>query len=129
MILHRDDGLFVPGLQGVKEKPRADLIRLFSCGELAEYLSAELGDGIPADWMAWLQEPVKLSQYEPVASYWIPLGHRPGYLKHPYSEDFKCAACGYEQYTVLTLPPAVCPHCHAAMKGNPYAGIYNDQHS
>jgi len=46
---------------------------------------------------------------------WIPLGHRPGYLKHPWSEDYKCSLCGYEAYTILMEPPELCPNCHAEM--------------
>lgn len=46
---------------------------------------------------------------------WIPLGHRSGTLSHPWSEDFKCPFCGYEAYTILTLPPERCPRCHAKL--------------
>lgn len=46
---------------------------------------------------------------------WIPLGHRPGYLKHPFSEDYKCSVCGYEQYTLFMGPPAQCPACGSSM--------------
>lgn len=46
---------------------------------------------------------------------WQSLGHRIGYLKHPWSEDFKCSICGYEQYTLLFPPPDVCPKCGARM--------------
>ena len=44
---------------------------------------------------------------------WIPLGHQIGFLKHPWSEDYRCSLCGYEAYTLLSLPPDVCPQCHA----------------
>lgn len=47
---------------------------------------------------------------------WIPLGHRSGYLKHPWSEDFKCPFCGYEQYTLMMDPPNRCPKCWASLK-------------
>ena len=46
---------------------------------------------------------------------WIPLGHRPGYLKHPDSEDYKCPVCGYEQYTIYMMPPKRCPRCNSEM--------------
>lgn len=44
---------------------------------------------------------------------WIPLGHQIGFLKHPWSEDYRCSLCGYEAYTIGTPPPKVCPQCHA----------------
>ena len=44
---------------------------------------------------------------------WIPLGHQIGFMKHPWSEDYRCSLCGYEAYTLLSLPPTVCPQCHA----------------
>ena len=43
---------------------------------------------------------------------WICLGHRIGFLKHPYSVDWKCSNCGYESYWVT---PSVCPNCGAKM--------------
>ena len=46
---------------------------------------------------------------------WIPLGHRPGFCKHPYSEDYKCPVCGYEQYTIYMMPPKRCPRCNSEM--------------
>ena len=48
---------------------------------------------------------------------WISLGHRMGPMKHPWSEDYKCPFCGYEQYTVLSYPPESCPRCGAKLKG------------
>ena len=50
-------------------------------------------------------------------SHWISLGHQSGFLKHPYSEDFKCSNCGYEQYTIFNSPPDICPHCGQKMNG------------
>ena len=47
---------------------------------------------------------------------WIPLGHRMGVCKHPYSEDFKCSLCGYEAYTLFFDPPETCPNCGARME-------------
>lgn len=44
---------------------------------------------------------------------WICLGHQIGILKHPYSIDYRCSLCGYEAYTLFSLPPDVCPQCHA----------------
>ena len=44
---------------------------------------------------------------------WIPLGHQIGFLKHPFSEDYRCSLCGYEAYTLCSEPPNVCPQCHA----------------
>ena len=44
---------------------------------------------------------------------WISLGHQIGFLKHPWSEDYRCSLCGYEAYTIGTPPPKVCPQCHA----------------
>ena len=44
---------------------------------------------------------------------WIPLGHQIGFLKHPWSEDYRCSLCGYEAYTIGTPPPSICPQCHA----------------
>lgn len=49
-------------------------------------------------------------------SSWRSLGHRMGYGKHPWSIDYKCKLCGYEQYTVLMPPPEYCPHCGAYME-------------
>jgi len=46
---------------------------------------------------------------------WIPLGHRMGVLKHPFSEDYRCSLCGYEQYTIFEYPPRECPKCGATM--------------
>lgn len=48
---------------------------------------------------------------------WIPLGHRMGLMKHPYSLDYKCSLCGYEEYTLLMPPPDTCPNCGARMEG------------
>lgn len=48
---------------------------------------------------------------------WVPLGHRSGYMKHPWSEDFRCSLCGYEVYVVLFSPPKCCPKCFAQMDG------------
>ena len=47
---------------------------------------------------------------------WIPLGHRSGFLCHPYSEYYKCSSCGYEQYTLFMDSPAMCPNCLSRMK-------------
>ena len=45
---------------------------------------------------------------------WIPLGHvYRSPFDHPFSEYYRCALCGYEAYTIGTLPPKVCPQCHA----------------
>ena len=44
--------------------------------------------------------------------HWISLGHRMGYLKHPYSVDYKCSECGYETYW---FTPNKCPQCHTEM--------------
>lgn len=54
---------------------------------------------------------------ESVIAEWICLGHRIGYLKHPYSIDYKCSNCGYEEYTLLSYPPERCSKCRAYMKG------------
>ena len=54
---------------------------------------------------------------ESVIAEWICLGHRSGYLKHPYSVDYKCSNCGHEEYTLLSPPPERCPNCRANMKG------------
>ena len=47
---------------------------------------------------------------------WISLGYRPGPFKHPFSEDYKCSACGHEIYTVMWTPPEYCPACKSFMK-------------
>lgn len=47
---------------------------------------------------------------------WIALGHQSGMFKHPWSEDYKCPFCGYEQYTLLTEPPNRCPICLAHLR-------------
>lgn len=56
-----------------------------------------------------------LNDHEFKHGHWIPLGHRMGVCKHPYSEDYKCSVCGYEQYTLMFAPPQVCPLCHSLM--------------
>jgi len=57
----------------------------------------------------------KLPEPEPgLFAHWECLGYRPGFLKHPFSEDYRCSNCGYESYWVQ---PLVCPNCHALMKG------------
>lgn len=63
---------------------------------------------------AWLGEE-HIFEGSGIIAKWIPLGHRSGFLKHPYSEDFKCSYCGYEEYTIFMPPPKMCPHCHAQM--------------
>lgn len=47
-------------------------------------------------------------------AHWECLGYRPGFLKHPFSEDYRCSNCGYEAYW---FTPMVCPNCHAMMRG------------
>lgn len=49
---------------------------------------------------------------------WICLGHRMGFCKHPYSVDYKCSNCGYEEYTLFFPPPDKCPNCGAEMGGD-----------
>ena len=45
---------------------------------------------------------------------WVPLGHvYRSPFDHPFSEYYQCALCGFEAYTIGTLPPKVCPQCHA----------------
>ncbi len=48
---------------------------------------------------------------------WVCLGHKMGFCKHPYSVDYKCSNCGYEEYTLLSSPPDKCPNCGAEMQG------------
>ena len=54
-----------------------------------------------------------------VSGRWECLGHQIGYLKHPYSIDYRCSVCGYKLYTVFGCPPLPdrCPHCGAIMEG------------
>jgi len=48
---------------------------------------------------------------------WISLGHRSGLFKHPYSVDFKCPFCGYEEYSVPMLwIPENCMRCGAKLE-------------
>ena len=61
-----------------------------------------------------LRENKRQREMTPIArGKWIPLGHQIGFGKHPWSEDYRCSLCGYEAYTLLSLPPDVCPQCHA----------------
>ena len=39
-----------------KQTRRIDLLRDIQAETLALYLAAELDDGVPTDWLAWLQE-------------------------------------------------------------------------
>lgn len=38
---------------------RLDQIRTLPLSALAKYLEREIGDGVPADWLGWLMEPIE----------------------------------------------------------------------
>lgn len=64
----------------------------------------------------WLDdEREEVTGHDGESGKWIPLGHRMGVLKHPFSEDYRCSLCGYEQYTIFEYPPRECPKCRATM--------------
>lgn len=43
-------------LHKFNQKTRADRLRAMSDEELAEYLSRELNDSVPTNWLDWLRE-------------------------------------------------------------------------
>lgn len=45
-------------LHKFNRKTRADRLRAMSDEELAEYLSRELNDSVPTNWLDWLREEV-----------------------------------------------------------------------
>ena len=53
---------------------------------------------------------------KPEQAKWIPLDHRMGPMKHPYSLDWECPVCGYVAYTIFMLPPDICPRCRTKME-------------
>ena len=56
---------------------------------------------------------------------WECMGHRIGFLKHPYSIDYECSNCRYEVYTLGGLPRLTkyCPQCGARMKNGEADGL------
>ena len=111
------------------KKTQRDRLRCMKDEELAEFLAGyldcgncplceklgETGDCAKSVLM-WLKSEWVEEKPEGEAK-WISLGHRIGFCKHPYSEDFKCSQCGYEAYTIPPLigPPDICPECGARM--------------
>ena len=57
---------------------------------------------------------------------WIFLGHQIGPGKHPWSVDYKCPFCGYEQYTLMSNLPDRCPSCLAHLSKRPGDGEEQD---
>lgn len=77
-----------------------------------------MADGIEQNVIAWrfLPEPYFPKINKGKTGEWICLGHRIGFLKHPWSVDYKCPFCDHEEYTLLMGPPSECPHCGATLE-------------
>ena len=125
------DGFFSLSFGGEKLTQR-DRLRRMSNKELSEFLARYLDCGncplceergvstdgtCEASVFEWLNSEWAGEKKPGGDAEWISLGHRMGFCKHPYSEDFKCSQCGYEAYTIPPLvgPPDVCPGCGARM--------------